>query len=402
MTTILIILVIVAFLGNVVMLAFFLMQKRGLSGMSAEGEENAAAEKEQLSGLKMVIDQMNNNMNTNMHELNRTVDRKVGDLTRTVDTKINESSKNTQESIRSQLSESAKLIREVTIGLTKLDETNKQVVSFADQLQNLQDILKNPKHRGILGEYYLETLLKNVLAPGQYQMQYPFKGDGGGVVEVIADAVVFVKEKIIPIDSKFSLENYNKLSEEKNPAEREKLERVFRNDLKERIKETAKYIRPAEKTMDFAFMFIPHEAIYYDLLVNKIGSGSGSANGMSNAAGETDNLIQWAASQYKVIIVSPTSFLAYLQTVLQALNAMVIEEKAKDIIKHVSQLGTHLKKYEEYHLKLGASLSTVVNHYTNSGKEFKKVDKDILRIVGEAPGVGDIPLIEKPETSEAY
>jgi DNA recombination protein RmuC len=327
----------------------------------------------------------------------------VGDLTRTVDTKINESSKNVQDSMRSQLSESAKLIREVTAGLTKLDETNRQVVSFADQLQNLQDILKNPKHRGILGEYYLETLLKNVLAPGQYQMQYPFKNADGGATEVIADAVVFVKDKIIPIDSKFSLENYNKLSEEKNQAEREKLEHIFVNDLKERIKETAKYIRPAEKTMDFAFMFIPHEAIYYDLLVNRIGAGSGTGSGMAGSAGGGeggDNLIQRAASQYKVIIVSPTSFLAYLQTVLQALNAMVIEEKAKDIIKHVSQLGTHLKKYEEYHIKLGTSLSTVVNHYTNSGKEFKKVDKDILRITGETPGIGEIPLIEKPETSE--
>jgi DNA recombination protein RmuC len=233
-------------------------------------------------------------------------------------------------------------------------------------------------------------------------MQYPFKNADGGT-EVIADAVVFVKDKIIPIDSKFSLENYNKLSEEKNPAEREKLERVFVNDLKERIKETAKYIRPAEKTMDFAFMFIPHEAIYYDLLVNKIGAGSGTGSGIAGSAGggeSGDNLIQRAASQYKVIIVSPTSFLAYLQTVLQALNAMVIEEKAKDIIKHVSQLGTHLRKYEEYHIKLGTSLSTVVNHYTNSGKEFKKVDKDILRITGETPGIGEIPLIEKPETSE--
>jgi DNA recombination protein RmuC len=396
MTTLLIILIILAFLGNIAM-AFFFIQK-GKHGQRDDDEQG-----KDTAGLKMVIDQMNANMNTNMHELTRTVDRKVGDLTRTVDTKINESSKNVQDSMRSQLSESAKLIREVTAGLTKLDETNRQVVSFADQLQNLQDILKNPKHRGILGEYYLETLLKNVLAPGQYQMQYPFKNADGGATEVIADAVVFVKDKIIPIDSKFSLENYNKLSEEKNQAEREKLEHIFVNDLKERIKETAKYIRPAEKTMDFAFMFIPHEAIYYDLLVNRIGAGSGTGSGMAGSAGGGeggDNLIQRAASQYKVIIVSPTSFLAYLQTVLQALNAMVIEEKAKDIIKHVSQLGTHLKKYEEYHIKLGTSLSTVVNHYTNSGKEFKKVDKDILRITGETPGIGEIPLIEKPETSE--
>jgi len=377
MLAILVILVVLALLVNIVLIVLFLRKgKSGAANVVDPAEE--ARKAADAVGIKMVLDQMN----TNMHELSRTVDRKVGDLTKTVDTKIDQSSRNVQESMRSQLSESAKLIREVTQGLTKLDETNRQVVSFADQLQNLQDILKNPKHRGILGEYYLETLLKNVLAPGQYQMQYAFKNGE------IVDAAVFVKEKIIPIDSKFSLENYNKLVEEKDPAQKEKLEKAFVNDLKLRIQETAKYVRPAENTMEFAFMFIPHEAIYYDLLVNKIGM----------AADETDNLIQRAASKYKVIIVSPTSFLAYLQTVLQGLKAMQIEETAKDIVKHVGQLGAHMKKYEEYHVKLGTSLATVVTHYNNSGKELKKVDKDVLRIAGEAPGI-DIALIEKPEVN---
>jgi DNA recombination protein RmuC len=285
--------------------------------------------------------------------------------------------------MKTQLRESSELIREVTKGLTKLDETNRQVVSFADQLQNLQDILKNPKHRGILGEYYLETLLKNVLAPDQYKMQYGFTNGE------IVDAAIFVKGKVIPVDSKFSLENYNKLAEEKNPAEKEKLEKLFVNDLKLRIQETSKYIRPAEGTMDFAFMFIPHEAIYYDLLVNKIGA----------LTEETDNLIQRAASKYKVIIVSPTSFLAYLQTVLQGLKALQIEETAKDIVKRVTELGTHLKKYEEYHTKLGISLGTVVNHYNNSGKELKKVDKDVMRITDSAPGI-EVKAIEGPEAGD--
>ena len=318
-------------------------------------------EKKDDIGLKLILEQIN--------ELNRTVDTKIG-----------ESARHMRESMQSQLSESTKMIRDVTAGLTKLDETNRQVVSFADQLQSLQDILKNPKHRGILGEYYLETLLQNVLAPTQYKMQYAFANGE------IVDAAVFVKEKIIPIDSKFSLENYNKLAEERNPVEKEKLEKAFVNDLKLRIQETAKYVRPSEGTMDFAFMFIPHEAIYYDLLVNKIGA----------VTEETDNLIQRAAQKYKVIIVSPTSFLAYLQTVLQGLKALQIEETAKDIIKRVEDLGNHLKKYEDYHMKLGASLSTVVNHYNNSGKELKKVDKDILRITGENPGL-ETGVIDHPE-----
>jgi len=270
-------------------------------------------------------------------------------------------------------------IKEIIKGVTKLDETNKQVISFADQLQSLQDILKNPKQRGVLGEYYLETLLKNVLPPGSYQMQYAFP-DG-----TIVDAAVFVKDKIIPVDSKFSLENYNRIVEEKNEVEKEKLEKLFVADLKMRIAETAKYIQPSQGTMDFAFMFIPHEAIYYDLIVNKIGA----------LKEDSETLIQRAASKYHVLIVSPTSFLAYLQTVLQGLNALHIEEKAVEIIKRVEELGKHLKSYEEYYTKLGNSLSTTINHYNSGYKELGKVDKDVLRITGTGAGLEPLTL-EKP------
>ena len=306
--------------------------------------------------------------------------QQLNELSRTVDNKIGESHKQMNESLKFHSSESNKIIRDVTEKLTRLDETNKQVISFADQLQSLQDILKNPKQRGILGEYYLETVLKNVLPPGSYQMQYAFP-DGN-----IVDAVVFVKDKIIPIDSKFSLENYNRVIEETNPAEKKKLETIFVNDLKNRITETSKYIQPSKGTTDFAFMFIPHEAIYYDLLINKIGSIEENA----------ESLIQRAAGKYKVIITSPTSFLAYLQTVLQGLKAMQIEESAKEIIKKVEDLGKHLKSYDEYHSKLGNALSTVVNHYNTSNKELKKIDKDVLRIAGASPELSNLE-IEKPK-----
>ncbi len=334
-----------------------------------------AGEQKPDQGLNLILQQVN--------DLARTVDGKMTDLSKTVDTKIGESTKHMSESVRMQMGESFRILKDVTQGLTKLDETNRQVVSFADQLQNLQDILKNPKQRGILGEYYLETLLKNVLPPGQYQMQYGFKNGE------IVDAVVFVKDKIIPVDSKFSLENYNRLIEQRDPAEKERLEKIFVSDLKNRITETSKYIRPDENTMDFAFMFIPHEAIYYDLLINKIGA----------ITEDTENLIQRAASKYKVIIVSPTSFLAYLQTVLQGLKAMQIEETAKDIVKRVDELGKHLKSYEEYHSKLGNSLGTVINHFNASNKEFRKIDKDVLRITGEAQGISSL-VLDKPESEE--
>jgi len=296
-------------------------------------------------------------------------------LTETLDNKLSQSTQILQQ----QFGQSAQIIRDVTERLTKLDETNKQVINFADQLQSLQDILKNPKQRGVLGEYYLETLLKNILPPDTYKMQYKFL-DGE-----IVDAAVFVQNKIIPVDSKFSLENYNRIIEEKNPAEKEKLEKQFVNDLKQRIQETAKYIRPNENTMDFAFMFIPHEAIYYDLLINKIGS----------ITGDTESIIQRAAGRYHVIIVSPTSFLAYLQTVLQGLRALKIEESIKEIIKNIGDVGKHLVSYEEYLKKLGANLGTTVNMYNQAYKEFKKIDKDITKIAGEKSKVEPLEL-EKP------
>jgi DNA recombination protein RmuC len=311
------------------------------------------------------------------------LDNRLNDLTRTLDARVSESSKQVNETVRAQLGESARLIRDVTEGLTKLDETNRQVVSFADQLQSLQDILKNPKQRGILGEYYLETLLKNIMSPSDYQMQYTFaNGD-------IVDAAVFIKDKIIPVDSKFSLDNYNRLVVEKEPTEKARLEKVFVNDLKNRIVETSKYILPAEGTMDFAFMFIPHEAIYYDLLMNSVGA----------LRDEEENLIQRAASKYKVIIVSPTSFLAYLQTVMQGLRGMEIEEKAKEIQKWVGELGKHLKAYEEHHVSMGNALSTAVNKYMFAGKEFKKMDKDVYRISGTSQGL-ESPLLDKPSSEE--
>lgn len=303
----------------------------------------------------------------------------INEIARVLDTKMGESARMMQQ----QFGQSAKIISEVTEKLTRLDETNKQIVNFADQLKNLQDILKNPKQRGVLGEYYLKTVLENVLPPGTFQMQYPFK-DGA-----IVDAAIFIKDKIIPVDSKFSLENYNRLLETHDPAERARLEEAFRNDLKNRIEETSRYIKPEEGTMDFAFMFIPAEAVYYDLLVNKVGS----------VKANTRDLVEYAISQKKVIIVSPTSFLAYLQTVLQGLKALQIEESAKEIRKRVEELSRHLSSYEIYMKKLGNHLGTTVNMYNNAYKELGKIDKDVLRISGAAINV-EPQNIEQPLSTE--
>ncbi len=293
--------------------------------------------------------------------------------------RLDQQTQNLQQTLQKQFGDSTKIIQDVTERLTKLDETNRQVVSFSDQLRRLQDTLNNPKQRGVLGEYYLETVLKNVLPPKHYKLQYKFK-DGE-----IVDAAIFLQDKIIPVDAKLSLENYNRLADLNDGAEHDRIEKVFKQDLKNRIDETSKYIRPAENTMDFAFMFIPAEAIYYDLLVNKVGAAGVSSR----------DLIDYAFKEKHVIIVSPTSFFAYLQTVLQGLRAMQIEEGAKEIRKNIEVLAKHLQSYDGYMLKLGNALGTSVNQYNIAYKEFAKIDKDVVKIAEVESEIEPV-MLEKP------
>ena len=361
-------LIIIIGIGILAALIFLIYKQQGAKTGSGEQENKMLFE---------YIESLRKDIREGQHINRRETDEKLDKIHDRLAKGLEHSSTTSQK----QYEQSVKLITDVTERLTKLDETNKQVLSFSEQMQSLEDILKNPKQRGILGEYYLETLLKNVLPTGSFQMQYPFK-DG-----TIVDAVVFVKDKIIPIDSKFSLENYNRLAAEKDPVEHLKLEKLFKADLKNRIDETAKYVKPSENTMDFAFMFIPHEAIYYDLLVAQVG-------GLKI---NTRDLIEYAFKERHVIIVSPTSFLAYLQTVLQGLKALQIEESAKEIRKNVEQLGKHVLSYEEYLQKLGGHLGTTVNMYNSAYKEFRKIDKDIYKITeGDAGGKSEPLLIDKP------
>jgi len=312
-------------------------------------------------------------------ELNRT----IAALQTNLGDKLERNSLNMQTSMQKQLTESMKLVGDVSQRLTKLDETNRRVVDVADELKTLQNVLQNPKQRGVFGEYYLQSVLENILPTKNFKMQYSFK-DG-----VIADAVVILdKGMLLPVDSKFSLENYNRMVSSQNKTEREEWLKKVRNDLKGRIDETSKYIRPAEGTMDFAFMFIPSESLYYDLLIGDVGTGSSARD-----------LIEYAFREKKVVIVSPTSFMAYLQTVLQGLRSLQIEEQAKDIQVQVGKLGRHIAAFDSFMDKLGKSLGTTVGHYNNAHKELAKVDTDVMKIAGGNKSIEPL-LVDKPQQDE--
>lgn len=265
--------------------------------------------------------------------------------------------------MQAQFAASAKIIADVTQKLTELDKTNQSVGNVASELKTLQNVLQNPKQRGVLGEYYLEQILKNMLPPGTYQLQYKMG------VGLTVDAVVMLDNKILPIDSKFSLENYNRMVECK-PEERPALEKAFKEDLKRRIDETSKYINTNKGTLDQAFMFIPSEAIYYDLLANKVGLGAVSGR----------SLMQYAAKDKKVTIVGPSTLSAMLQVVVQGMRSMEIQKDTDKIRKNIEQLSKHLLAHNGYMQKLGSSLGTTVNHFNTTYKELGKIDRDIVKI----------------------
>lgn len=318
----------------------------------------------------------------------------LGDFMRTVDEKVGSSNKEMQQAVHMQFSESQKLIREindqvernlanVAKEMSTTNETSRQVLTITDQLKNLEKVLTHQKQRGNLGEAALELILSNILPPTAYKLQHQFKN--GETV----DAVILTKDGMIPVDAKFSLDNYNRVVNETDELRKEDLAKDFKNDLKKRIDETSKYVRPEEGTLPFAFMFIPAEGIYYDLLINEVGA----------LKVNTRNLIDYASNERKVIIVSPTTFAAYLQSVLYGFRAFKIEESAQLIIGRVEELRKHLVAYEDYMKKLGNALGTTVNHYTAAYKELKKVDKDVVKITGETAGIDPI-LLEKPRMED--
>lgn len=308
--------------------------------------------------------------------------KSIGELKDGMQRQLSEQLGISNRQMHDQFEASAKIIRNVTEKLTELDRTNKSVGDIAAELKSLQSVLQNPKQRGVLGEYYLEQILKNTLPPGAYALQYKLSES------MIVDAVIKLDDKLLPIDSKFSLENYNRLLEA-DENDRPFLEKAFRDDLKKRIDETAKYIMPGKATLDQALMFIPSEAIYYDLLANKVG--------LANVSGR--NLIQYAAIDKKVTIVGPSTLSAMLQTIVQGLRSIEIHRDTEKIRKNIEQLNKHLLAHNAYMQKLGVSLGTTVGHFNTTYKELGKIDRDIVKIADTDPQV-EVIQIDKPTLSD--
>ena len=353
----LVILLIILVAGNVA--TIYLLWKRGQAQAPSDSQ-----------GMILLQNQL--------QELTRAMDNKLGEGTKTMSAFMTTQSDQGRALMSTITKQVQDQLVKIVEGVAKTEESTKQVFTIAEQLSNLEKVLKNQKQRGNLGEASLELVMSNILPPGAYQMQYEFPG--GDTV----DAIVRTKEGFIPVDAKFPLENYSRLRDEKDDIRRQEFEEAFKKDLKKRIDETSKYVRPKDGTLPFAFMYIPAEGIYYDLL----NDGVGAVN--------TRSLLDYAQNERKVIIVSPTTFAAYLQSVLYGFKAFKIEEQAKDIAKNVEALGRHINAYQDYYKRLGASLATTVSHFNAGSKELSKIEKDVLRVDASTDIAIDISAIDKP------
>ena len=335
-----------------------------------------------------LILQLNEQLRNEIEKIRDTFQKSSGEQRREIQGQLDNISKgislfqkSSKDDMQKRFETTSKIIIDLTEKLKEIEGTNKQVLSFAEQIKTLEKILGNQKQRGILGEIQLENLLANVLPPELFSMQYKFSN--GDTV----DAIVRVGDFLIPVDAKFSLDNYNKMIESSEESIINDLEKKFKEDIKSRIDETAKYIKPSEKTTEYAYMFIPADGLYQDLLNSRVGSLKINSK----------DLVSYAYTK-KVMIVSPMSLFPMLQITVKALHNFKVEKSIQEVFSNIEKLSSHLNAYAVFHQKLGVTLSTTVNHYNTASKEFKKIDKDILKISDGNTQIGfETDLLEKPK-----
>jgi len=239
--------------------------------------------------------------------------------------------------------------------LGKLEATNTQILEVSKNISSLQELLRAPKFRGQMGETLLENLLAQVLPVKHYQMQYRFKS-----AEAV-DAVIRLGERLVPVDAKFSLENFQKILDTQEEQLKDAFRRKFIQDVKNRVDEiSAKYILPQENTYDFALMYIPAENVYYEIIIK-------------------EDIFSYCMSK-KVIPVSPNTFYAYLQVICLGLKGLKIEENAKSILKNLSMLTLEINKFKEDFDILGKHLSAATGKYEESQRRLDRFQDRLTNI----------------------
>jgi DNA recombination protein RmuC len=284
------------------------------------------------------------------------VDRRLAGLTETVDRRLSD----LDGKIDRRLESTAKTATEIHERLGKVDAAAGQMLERARDLARLEQALRPPKARGGFGELLLENMLRDRLPPSAYSIQHTFSsGDR-------VDAVVRVGQ-LIPVDSKFPLDNFQRLVEAESDASRQLAEKAFARDVRTHIDSIAtKYIRPQDETYDFAFMYVPVEAVYYELACGASG------------------LLEYAHER-RVFPVSPTTFTAYLQVIVLGMRGLQIEQHAHEVMAYVAELGNDFARFKEQFDLVGTHLGNAQKKYGEADKRLDKLETKLERAADEAP-----------------
>lgn len=319
-------------------------------------------EDQSLLLMQQQIDQLRVQLSQALNNHTQLVQQQLGQVLGNVNERLKENGEileRTQQNLGERLDNAARVVGSVQKSLGGLEEANRKIYEVGKDIASLQEILRAPKLRGGLGEFFLEDLLAQILPTHHFAIQHAFKS-GERV-----DAVIKLGGSLVPVDSKFPLENFKRILEAANDDERARTKRQFINDVKKHVDAIAgKYILPDEGTYDFALMYIPAENVYYETIIK-------------DSSEEERNLSQYALSK-RVIPVSPNSFYAYLQAIVLGLKGMKVEERAKEIIQYLSRLRGDFGKFRDDFGLLGKHLGHAQSSYQTTEKRLEQFGQRLL------------------------
>lgn len=271
----------------------------------------------------------------------------------------------TEQQLVTQTSTTQRTLADVSRQLGALGEQSLRIGELAKDIGSLQDLLRAPKPRGGFGELMLERLLRDCLPATAYEVQYTFR-DGLRV-----DAIVRYGGRIVPVDAKFPNESYTQIAAARDDAERRVRRRAFLQQVRRHVDAVARYISPQDSTIDYAFMYLPSEAIYYELTL-----GSGSP--------DEPDILAYCADRH-VIPASPNTLLAYLQVVALGIRGLAMQERTLDLQRGIAQVRREFDALAELHDQLG-------RHLDNATKKFETTRNQLARASGAIEAIAQVPI----------
>lgn len=318
-----------------------------------------------------------------MAQLQQAMTDRLDRVTEQLDARLRENVRAMNESksfLAQRVSETERTVRHVSSGLGKLEQATTALQRTNEEITAWQQMLKSPKVRGSFGEVLLTNLLSDVLPSDRYELQYTLPSTGE-----IADSIIRLQDGyIVAVDAKFPLNNYELYIHEQDEVLKQQARKLFLRDIKKHISDISqKYISPQEKTLDYAFMYIPLEGVYYETMVH-------------DQAGES----LWEfCMQQKVIPVSPNSFLAYLQTILVGLRGMKIQQQAQEILQSLNQVRRDFKQFADDFTMVGKHLGNAKNRFDDSARRLDKFVNRLDQIETSSPAVA-LPVDRQEESVE--